>query len=237
MLDIVVYENKKNFIRKNIDSIDLSSCGIGYNIHNYDSYTDELESFIVNKGIRKVYILDDEVNGVSGIEVAVKIRKYDWDSIIILLINRSKQVSDVYDMRLIPLDVIFKDTSYGSRIEDDIKLAISIVSRKCLFTFKYNHIIYRIPYNQICYIEKESSVKRCIIHTVNNQYYIIGTINSILSNLNNDFCRTHQSCIINLNNVSEIDLSSNVIKFNNGDKTDMLSVKMKKVIKSYFGFF
>ena len=30
-------------------------------------------------------------------------------------------------------------------------------------------------------------------------------------------------------------MKSNVIEFNNGDKTDMLNSKMKKVIKDYVG--
>ena len=35
-----------------------------------------------------------------------------------------------------------------------------------IFIFSYKRNIYRIPYNDINYIEKESNIKRCIIHTI-----------------------------------------------------------------------
>ena len=90
-------------------------------------------------------------------------------------------------------------------------------------------------YNDICYIEKESSVKRCIIHTMDDKYYITESVSSILSHLSSSFCRIHQSCIINFDNVSRYNLSTNMIIFNNGDMTDMISSKMKNVVKNYVG--
>ena len=124
MLDIVVYENKKDFISKNIDNIDMSCYDINYYI--FDSMCYEFESLIKNRDRKKIYILDDEVDGVSGLEVAIKIREHDWDSIIILLINFSKHVSDVFSERIMALDIIFKDNSSNDRLIDDIKLAIYV---------------------------------------------------------------------------------------------------------------
>ena len=235
MLDIVVYENKKDFIIKNIESMDLSIYEKKVSVYKYDSYTSKLDMFIRNNKHKKIYILDDEVNGVSGLELAVKIRKYDWDSIIILIINFDKYMNDVFNTKLMAMNIIYRDTSCNNNLVDDVKMAISIINKRDVFTFRYNHVVYRIPYSEICYIEKESMMKRCIIHTINENYYITENIGSILSHLNNNFCRTHQSCIVNLNNISKLDLKANVIVFNNGDKTDMLNVKMKKVIKEYVG--
>ena len=233
MLDIVVYENKKDFISKNIDNIDMSNYDINY--YSFDSMCYEFESLIKNRDRKKIYILDDEVDGVSGLEVAIKIREYDWDSIIILLIDLSEHVSDVFNERIMALDIIFKDNSSDDRLIDDIKLAISIFAKQTFFTFKYNHTIYRIPYRDICYIEKESTVKRCIIHTMDDNYYITESVSSILSHLNSSFCRIHQSCIVNFDNVRKYNLSTNMIVFNNGDMTDMISSKMKNVVKNYVG--
>lgn len=231
MLDIVVYENKKDFISKNIDNIDMSNYDVNY--YNFDSMCYEFKSLIKSRDRKKIYILDDEVDGVSGLEVAIKIREYDWDSIIILLIDLSKHVSDVFNERIMALDIIFKDNSSDDRLIDDIKLAISIFAKQTFFTFKYNHTIYRIPYRDICYIEKESTVKRCIIHTMDGNYYITESVSSILSHLSSSFCRIHQSCIVNFDNVRKYNLSTNMIVFNNGDMTDMISSKMKNVVKNY----
>ena len=219
---------------KNIDRIKLSIYEKNVSVCKYDNYTSELD-LIIRNNKRKIYILDNEVNGVSGLDLAVKIRKYDWESIIILIIDFDKYSNDIFNTKLMFLDVIFKNNNCDDRLLDDIKLAISIITKKCVFTFSYNHVVYRIPYNQICYIEKEPRIKRCIIHTINENYYITGNINSILLHLDDNFCRTHQSCIVNINNISKLDLSANMIVFYNGDKTDMLNVKMKKIIKNYIG--
>ena len=235
MLDIVVYENKKNFIKKNIESINLSVYEKRVSVYKYDSYNTEFDMFIKNNKDKKIYILDDEVDGVSGLELAEVIKKYDWDSIIILIIDFDKYINNVFNIKLMALDIIFKNTDYIDRLISDIKLAISIILKKDVFIFKYNHVLYRIPYNKICYIEKEPMIKRCIIHTVDEDYYITENITSILSHLDNGFCRTHQSCIVNLNNIRMVDLKTNVIEFNNGDKTDLLNIKMKKIIKDYIG--
>lgn len=238
MLDIVVYENNKIFMQKNINAVYLAfknNDNVDYRIHKFDSYTDELDSLIRDKKEKKIYILDVEIDGLSGLEVASKIREYDWDSIIIITTAYDKYKNDVFYIRLMVLDFVSKYNGYENRLADDIKLAASIIDKQKVFTFRYNHVVYRIPYGQICYIEKEPIIKRCIIHTLNNKYYITRSLECILSHLGENFCRTHQSCIVNLDNIRRVDLSNNTIIFKNGDKTDMLTVKMKKEVKKYVG--
>lgn len=230
MLDIVVYAGSMYFIEKYICSINtaLSNYIIDYRIHKFVSCNDEFNSIIKSSG-KKIYVIDKDADKVSGLGIASKIRNYDWDSVII--ITTSFNCND--DLRLMILDIV--DKYNEKRFIDDIKTAISIIEGHKIFNFKYNNVIYRIPYNHICYIEKESNIKRCIIHTINGKYYIIDSIDSILSRLNSSFHKTHQSCIVNLSNVSRIDLSTNMIVFKNGDSTGMLTVKMKREVKKYLG--
>ena len=216
---------------KNINAINMSLSN--YDI-DYGSYTDELEQ-IIKDGDRKIYVLDMDSRKMSGLKVASKIREYDWESIIIVISSCNKNINDIFYTRLMVLDYIYKCNEYDKRLMDDIRMAISIIDKNKVFIFKYNRVIYRIPYNQICYIEKEPDIKRCIIHTINDKYYITGSINWILDQLNECFCRTHQSCIVNLNSISKIDLGSNTIIFKNSDKTNMLTDRMKKEIKKYTG--
>ena len=235
MLDIVVYEDNMKLLQKDVSSINLAlaNLDIDYRIHKCKCYDNELQSFIKKSDSKKIYVLGSEVNGVSGLEVATKIREYDWDSIIIVTIGLNNYKYDNLYTRMMILDFVSNKNS--ERFIDDIRLAVSIIDKHRVFVFKYNHVIYRIPYNQICYIEKEPDVKRCIIHTLKKNYYISDTINGILNHLNDDFCRTHQSCIVNLGNIEKIDLSSNIIIFRSGGKTNMLTDKMKKEVKKFIG--
>lgn len=237
MLNIVVYEGNSSIMTKNINIINLalSNYNMDYRIHKYDNYDTLLASLVENCSTRKLYILDIDVSDGSFMEIVSKIRENDWESIIIITSSNDKDHDDYLCTRLMIFDFVCKNNNYEERLIDDIKMAVSIIEKDKVFTFKYNHVIYRIPCNQICYIEKEQTVKRCIIHTLDNDYYITDSINSILTRLNGSFCRTHQSCIVNLNNIEKIDLSNNMIIFKNGEMTDMLTTKMKKEIKNYIG--
>lgn len=94
-----------------------------------------------------------------------------------------------------------------------------------IFTFSYKRNVYRIPYDDINYIEKESNIKRCIIHTNKDNYYISLPINKIEGLLKDAFIKTHQSCIININNIKEITKSG--VKFYNDDITNLINKDMK----------
>lgn len=237
MINIIVYEDDKNFMQKNIMSINkaLSQYDVDYRIKKYSSYTKELEEVIKNKETKKIYILDVEMPKVSGLELASKIRENDWDSIIIFATAYEKYQNDVFYIRLMALDFISKYDGYEERLMDGIKDALSIIDKSRVFKFSYNHVIYRIPYDQICYIEKEPIIKRCIIHTYNDDFAIAGTLNGIMKKLEGNFIRTHQSCIVNIDNATEIDLATNTIFFNEEICTDMLTDKMKKEVKEAAG--
>ena len=106
---------------------------------------------------------------------------------------------------------------------------------KEIFTFSYKRIIYRIPYNDINYIEKESNIKRCIIHTIKDNYYISLPITKLEKLLKDMFIKTHQSCIININNIKEI--TKNEVKFYNDDKTNLINKDMKnKLLELFYSF-
>ena len=232
MLNIVVYGRSGSFMTKNIDYIRLSLLGydIKYHIYEYEKYCNELDTIIRSNG-KKIYLLDVDFDN----RIAFKIREYDYDSIIIMVSSKNNYEKDIFNTRLMVLDFLYFDNNYKERFIDDMKIAISIIDKHRVFTFKYNRIVYRIPVNEITYIEKEPEIKRCIIHTINNKYCITGTLCFILSQLDDSFVRTHQSCIVNLNNIKKIDLSNNVIIFKNDDKTDMLNIKMKREIKNLVG--
>lgn len=237
MLNIIVYEDNEIFMKKNVDAINkaMVSCDVDYRIHKFSSYSKGLDEFIHNDKIKKIYILDVEMNGTSGLELAARIREDDWDSIIIIATAYDKYHNDVFYTRLMVLDFICKYNGYEARLKEDIVAASKITYKQKTFVFSYNHNVYRIPYSHICFIEKEPIIKRCIIHTINNNFYIVKSINWLSENLGSDFLKTHQSCVVNLSNIKKIDCSTNTITFRNGDSTNLLSEKRKKEVKQYVG--
>ena len=235
MLDIIVYEDNENFMKKNIETINkaLGNDDIEYKIYKFTSYTDELNNLINDKELKKLFILDIEAKDVSGLEVAAKIREEDFESIIIFVTAYNKYQDDIFYSRLMVLDFVSKYKGYERRLEDDIIAAVKIIYNKKTFNFTYNHINYRLPYNNIYFIEKEPMIKRCVIYTFNNKLYISKSINWLEKNLPDFFVKTHQSCIVNTNNIKYVDYSQNKIFFENEMTTGLLTSDKKKVLKEY----
>ncbi len=237
MLNFIIYEDNKNYMQKNISGVNiaLANYDIDYRIHKFDSYSQKLDDIIHDKDMKKIYILDVEMRDVSGLEVAARIRENDWDSIIIFATAYDKYHNDVFYNRLMVLDFIYKYDGYEDRLIDDVKASLKIIYRENTFTFKFNRVLYRIPFEHITYIEKEPIVKRCIIHTVNGDYNIMRSIHWLSENLGPSFIRTHQSCVVNANNIEEVELGTNTIYFKNGDSTSLMTERTKRELKAYVG--
>lgn len=237
MLNIIVYEDESNYLQKNVNCIykAFANNDIEYRVNKFKTYTDELDKIIKEKGSRKIYILDIEVGGITGLEVASRIRELDSESLIIFVTFYEKYKSDIFYNRLMALDFVFKHNGYEARLIDTIKYAVNIMDRNRTFIYTYKHTVFRIPYNQICYIEKEPIIKRCIIHTYTNDYCITGTLNGLMEKLEGNFFRTHQSCIVNASNIKQIDNVTNTINFGKGITTDMLTDGRKKELKARVG--
>lgn len=229
MINVIVYD-ECNSIRKDIEAINMAlvNYNIDYRIYTFSDYNEDLKTIINNKLI-KIYVLNVNRGG-KGIDVALQIRKIEINSIIIFIADCNKYQELMFNNKLMVLDFICRNKGYEKRLQDDILYALKIIYERKSFVFKYNHIVYRLPYSQINYIEKESAIKRCIIHTVCGNYYVINSIQRLNEILGNNFYRTHQSCIVNLCNIKKIDLINNTIEFNNGDKTILFSDKFKKYL-------
>ena len=203
---------------------------IDYQIYNFSGLNNELDSLIRKKELNKIYLLNvDKI----GIGIALRIRENDNNSIIIFISQCECYQKQIFDNKLMAFDFVCRDNLYEERVVNDILLAIKIIANNKMFVFKYNHVIYRIPYSQINYIEKEPLIKRCIIHATSDDYYVINSINDLINKLSYGFIRTHQSCIVNVNNINSINLSNNIITFRNGDKTNLLVDRVKKEVINY----
>ena len=228
MINLIVFSEDGNYIKNDIKVINLALAkyNVDYRIYAFDDYNEDFETIIKNDLI-KIYVLDIGSGG-KGIDVALQIRKREISSIIILLTDCSKYQHALFKNRLMVLDFIYRNRFYEKRLCDDIFYALKLTYEKKSFVFKYNHIVYRIPYSQINYIEKESTIKRCIIHTLNGNYYVVNSIQRLNEILGICFCQVHQSCIVNLGNIKMVCLNDNIIVFNNDEYTLLFSSKYKK---------
>ena len=205
-----------------------------YKISRFTKYDKELEKIISNKFEQKIYVLDIEMDEISGLEIASEIRESDGKSVIIFVTLHPEFQNDIFYSRLLALDFISKDGFWESRFQSTIKYAIKKENSNRVLAFDYNHNSYRIPFDSITYIEKVQSSPKCIINTIDEKKFEIAIpIGKLEEKLGYGFFRTHKACIVNIEKIENVIYAENKITFVNGDYTYLLSDRKKRQLREY----
>ena len=185
-MHFIIYEDNDTYIniyRKVIMKL-MGHNNINYNIlkfHNfleYQKYTNEIPD-------NKIYILDIEVPGKSGIELAREIRKSgDWTSPIIIVTNHDEFQCVGYASKLLMLDFIPKKSDLSKNLYETLLVALEINSCKKSFCFQKQSELFQIPYQDIFYIEKSINDNSANIVTKSDIYQIRDTIQNLEKQLN-----------------------------------------------------
>ena len=152
MFDIVVCSMNNDLMDKNIKVINsvLMNFDLDYHIFTFNGCCQKLID-IINDYKKKIYIIDIDDN----LDIAFKIRENDFRSIIILISSHNFVDNELLNERLMILDYVRNSKIFLDRLKQDICLSMKIMLKGNIFTFMYNHVLYRIPYEDINYIEKE----------------------------------------------------------------------------------
>lgn len=77
MLKFVVCEDRENDLMKSVQIINkaMMKYDIEYKIHKFEKYNKEFEEIIREPFDTKIYLLDIELPGIEGLEIASEIRK------------------------------------------------------------------------------------------------------------------------------------------------------------------
>ena len=237
MLKIIICEDNQVCLEKAISATHkaLGNYDIDYKICKYLSFCKEFEEDINDKINKKIYILDIELPDISGLQIAEKIRKDDWDSIIIFVTSHPECRNDIFYSRLLAFDYISKYTTYEKRLQQSIEEASKIVGKRRVFIYKYNRIIYRLEYDEILYFERLNGTKKWLIHIESgNIYEISGNIEEILEKLEDSFVLSHKSCIVNMNKVKYVNYDKGNITLINGEIIDKLAFRQRKNLEQKF---
>lgn len=235
-MTFVIYDDKEEFrnrseavIQKVADNFDTF-----HEVKHFSKFDAEFEQFISDTTQNKIYLMDIEVPGsLSGIEVAKKIRRFDWDSIIIMVTSHTELGYEALKAQIMLLDFISKSHDWEKNLTDTIMTAIEQVDNKKTLVLESSGITYRIHTNDILYILKDSTERKCTIKTTYDEIVVNAGIAELGKMLDNRFYPSHRSCYISLEKVSSIDWRKNVIYFNTGDTIDYLSRDKKKGLREY----
>lgn len=226
--NVAVRENVNKVITKLMLPTDVE-----YKTLMFSQYDKNFSQLIDKKVGKKIYILDVEINSYSGLDIARKIREKDWESIIIILTAHYELAYDAFKNRLMLLDFISKFDNYEHNLYDVLKLALKASDVKKQLAVESNRTLYKIDMDDILYIMKDTARRNSIIKTFSKEYSVPLTLSEITTMLPENFVQTHRACIINRENVKNIDFKENTITFNNNEQISLLSKTYKKEVKKY----
>lgn len=236
MINFVVCDDEKEFRNKISLIINklLMKDNIEYEVHEYGTYNKDFDNFINNNMSSKIYILDIEMkNSISGIDIARKIRKNDWNSVIIMVTSHSELGYEALKAQIMLLDFISKFDECEKNLENVLKKAIAKVDSKKVIQFQNSGITHRLYLEDILYVTKDTVDRKCIIKTTYNEFAVNKTMNEMIEELGPNFYLSHRSCLVNKEKIKTVNWKDNIIYFNNGQSIDLLARDKKKGLREY----
>lgn len=146
------------------------------------------------------FILDIEMNELSGIDLAKNIREQGILSPIVFLTNYKEYMEEVFQVQT--FDYLLKPLTQDRMNQLLDKLRQHIGKSEKNFVFSINKVIHKVPTKEIVYFEKDK--RQVLIHTVENTYKPYMSTNNVTEQLDVDFVQTHSSFIINCSYIKEL---------------------------------
>lgn len=173
----------------------------------------------------QIYLLDIEMPGTNGIDVAKEIREIDKRAIIIFVTLYSDYVFSSFEVQ--PFRFINKPVDY-KKLEDVIQAAVNSIytSKKYIF-ISVDKARIQICCENIMYFEGDK--RKVNVYTIDEEYTFYSKMSDVESMVDNSwFVRIHVSYLINMDYVKAIYLDEIVL--NNGTHLPV-SKKYRKSVK------
>lgn len=229
MVNFIICDDDHKTVSKVCDIIDayMMKNKIEYKKHNFYDYDGKFMKVMNSTLPSKIYILDIETPSKSGIDVARMIRKKDIHSVIIFLTGHEELFRTTVNHDLLFLAYINKFDNLEQRLEKVLDKSLKVLEQRNILRISEKGIVYTIDFNDILYITRDSIDRKSIIVTTYGEIRTRQSLNQLLSDLNDNFIKTHRACIVNLKRVTCLNKSKKYIQFDDGSVTDLISSKYK----------
>ena len=199
MINFVICEDNKIILQKNIEIINkaMFNNNINYRIYSFSEYNEELENIIKDNSSKKIYILDIEIDEVSGLDISRKIRDNDLESFIIISTAHTEYLPYTIKSKLLIFAFVSKFDDYETSLTNEIKNILDSYPEAKILKVKIKGKEYNINYNDILQIYYDNQKRKTIIKTKSQIYEANIPIISIITNLDNRFIKLSNNKIIN----------------------------------------
>lgn len=192
---------------------------------------EELLRWYVQGHSADIIFLDIEMDRLSGIDTAKKIRSRDSRAVVIFASSHSEQVIDTFECE--PFNFMVKPFTQ-ERFDHVFKRAYTKCScRSASFLVTWKNESIRLPIRTIKYVEKRRN--HVVFCTTDGDYPMVTTLSETLSKLAPyHFVQTHQGYLVNLAMVKYFDKQDIVLQ--DGTRV-MVSVRKRAEASAKFSTF
>lgn len=235
MINFIIYEDEEIFRDKYFSIIDkfIGESKLAHEIIELKSYSEKELKKLEKINGNKIYILDIEVPGKSGLDFAREIRNSgDWNSQIIIVTSHDNLKNFDYQSQLLMLAFISKFYTLEAKLLEAIKIAYKILTSRESIEFSKGSKIFRVPKDEILFIEKDFDEQQCFSVEKEDRELTNKTLIQWKKELEDDprFERTHRNYIVNVHNIRAVDYEKGEIYFENNN-TALLSRNYKANLK------
>jgi len=173
---------------------------IDYNITAFCSGEDFLAAFSAERKRYDLILLDIAMGGISGIELAKKIRESDREAVIIFITSHHEYVFEGYDVNAFHYLVKPVDAAALERL---VTTAYKDKFQNSFFVFKSGAQNRRVAVKDIIWLE--TTGRKVEIALADRKLPYSGKLTELLDELPKDcFVRCHQSYAVNIGNIREL---------------------------------
>lgn len=236
MLQIAICDDEETMVQKNTGITEecLKNCQSAGKIVTY-TRSDNLLCDITEDGFFfDLILLDIEMPGSSGMEIAEKIKPFLPNVKIIFITSHIEYAIDAFELsifRYVPKNDI--DKRLKTAIGDAVKL-IELEEGK-VYTIRTNSRLEKIPYKEIYYIERDG--KNASILSAGGVSKVRRSLQQVYEELASDeFIYIDRGCIVNMIHIMQV--KDNLAVLKNGASLPVSRSHLQKVkeqINTYWG--
>ncbi len=236
MLHIAVCDDDRNAVQthKQIAKCCLAQCKSAGEISVYTDSANLLYDITEDGFFFDLILLDIEMPGGSGMELAQKIKPYLPHGKIIFITSHIEYAIDAFELaifRYVPKDDI--DTRLPAAIMDAVKLIM--LEEGKVYTIRTNSRLEKIPYKEIYYIQRDG--KNAGIATAAGVSKVRKSLQQVYEELGaEEFIYIDRGCIVNMIHIMQIKDGMAVLK--NGVSLPVSRSHLQEVkeqINTYWG--
>lgn len=236
MLHIAICDDDREAVEnhKNMTEHCLKDCGSIGKIETYITSDNLLCDIVEDRLFFDLILLDIEMPGCSGMEIAGKIRPCLPDVKIIFITSHIEYAIDAFELsvfRYVPKNEL--DRRLPAAIRDAVKL-IGLEAGKT-YTIRTNSRLEKIPYREIYYIERDG--KNASITAAGGISKVRKSLQQVYAELGaEEFIFTDRGCIVNMIHILQIRDGMAVLK--NGEALPISRSHLQDVkeqINHYWG--